>query len=91
MNSIQINRMDIEYASCQSPDMRTKVHLYPSQILLYKDQLRTYKRKLADRERNSREERHQLSDEVLEKEEDVGVNPLLEAKRQMYQAEGMSN
>jgi hypothetical protein len=39
---------------------------------------------LADRERNSREERHQLSDEILEKEEDVGVNPLLEAKRQMY-------
>lgn len=46
---------------------------------------------MADRERNTREEKHQLSDEILEKEYDQGVNPLLEAKRQMYEAEGMSN
>lgn len=32
-----------------------------------------------------------MSDEIFEKDEENGVDPLLEAKRQMYEAEAMSN
>lgn len=66
-------------------------NLEPIQINLYKEELRSYKRKASEKEKTVKEEQHQLSDQIFEKEEEVGVDPLLEAKRQMYENQAMSN
>lgn len=64
--------------------MRAKVFIVLCKINLYKDELRTYKKKVSDRANVIRVDKEHLSDEMFDKEEEVGANPLLEAKRQMY-------
>jgi hypothetical protein len=57
---------------------------------LYKDELRSYKKKVSDRFNAIKVDKDHLSDEMFDKEEEVGANPLLEAKRQMYENEELS-
>ena len=61
-----------------------------TQINLYKDELRSYKKKLESTQSELKIEKEQMSDDVLEKVDEVGEKPLLGAVKQMYQIQGLS-